>query len=103
MILETHRLAATAAVALLTALAPVAAAAAEPLHLDLRDPGWELAGDDTVVEEFDGELALRLKSGSATWRDIEFLDGTIEFDLQMTPYRSFSYVYFRMETDDEHE
>jgi len=87
MILEINRIAAIATVALLIAFAPVGPAAGEPLRLDLRDPGWQLAGDDTVVEEFDGEVALRLKSGSATWRDIEFLDGTIEFDLQMTPYR----------------
>jgi hypothetical protein len=33
----------------------------------------------------------------------ELLDGTIEFDLQVTPHRSFSYLYFRMQTDDEHE
>ncbi len=103
MIPKLECLVAALAVVLLAAPPPAAAADPEPLRLDLRDPGWELAGDDTVVEEFDGEVALRLKSGSATWRDMEFLDGTIEFDLQVTPYRSFSYVYFRMETDDEHE
>lgn len=69
---------------------PLAAAGGEALRLDLRDPGWELAGDGTVVEEHDGRVALRLESGSATWREIEFLDGTIEFELQVTPYRSFS-------------
>jgi hypothetical protein len=73
------------------------------VRLDLRDPGWELAGEDAVVEEFDGEFALRLKSGSATWRGIELRDGTIEFDLQVTKHRSFSYLYFRMESDEEHE
>ena len=85
------------------AFAAAQADVGESIRLDLRDPGWELAGEDTVVEEFDGEVALRLKSGSATWRDLELLDGTIEFDLQVTPYRSFSYVYFRMESDAEHE
>ncbi len=103
MVPKMKRLVATTAVALLAAGAPAGAADPAALRLDLRDPGWELAGADTVVEEFDGEVALRLKSGSATWRDIEFLDGTIEFDLQVTPYRSFSYIYFRMETDQEHE
>lgn len=91
------------AVVLLAVQGRAVSAEEEAFHLDLRDPGWELAGEDTVVEEFDGQVALRLKSGSATWRDIEFLDGTIEFDLQVTPYRSFSYVYFRMESDNEHE
>ena len=78
-------------------------ATAEPTRLDLRDPAWELTGDGTVVEELDGQVALRIKSGVATWRGIELQDGTIEFDLQVTPYRSFAYLYFRMESDDEHE
>lgn len=78
-------------------------AGAEPLRLNLDGPGWELSGEDTVVEELDGRLALRLKSGKATYRGLEFLDGTIEFDLQVTKHRSFAYIYFRMEDDDEHE
>lgn len=56
-----------------------------------------------MVELFDGELALRLRSGKATFRGLEFLDGTIEFDLQVTEQRSFAYLYFRMPTDNEHE
>lgn len=78
-------------------------AGAEPLRLELDGPGWELSGDDTVVEELDGRLALRLKSGKATYRNLEFLDGTIEFDLQVTKHRSFAYLYFRMADDAEHE
>ena len=78
-------------------------APAEPIRLDFRDPAWELTGEGTVVEELDGRLALRIRSGLATWRGIEFQDGTIEFDLQVTPYRSFAYLYFRMESDGEHE
>ncbi len=79
------------------------AAGAEPLRLDLRDPAWELTGADAVIEELDGRTALRLGTGSAVRRDVEFLDGTIEFDLRVTGYRSFSFLSFRMESDDEHE
>ncbi len=82
---------------------PVEAADSTPLKLDLGGPGWELEGEDTVVEELDGEVALRLKSGQATYRGVEFLDGTIEFDLQVTELRSFAYIYFRMASGDEHE
>ena len=103
MIPRSGVLVAAVAIALLIPRVAALAADGAPLHLDLRDPGWELSGEGTVVEEFDGRVALRLKSGSATWRGIQLLDGTIEFDLQVTPYRSFSYVYFRMETDKEHE
>ena len=80
-----------------------ATAAAEPIRLDLRDPAWELAGEDTVVEELDGRLALRLGTGRATWRGIEFLDGTIELELQVTSYRSFSFLGIRHQSDGEFE
>jgi len=79
------------------------AAESKPLRLDLTDPGWEFSGEGTIVQELDGQLALRLMSGHATYRDLEFLDGTIEFDLQVTELRSFAYLYFRMLSDDEHE
>ena len=98
-----RHLVATAVIALLAAPAPSGAADSQALRLDLRDPRWELAGDGTVVEELDGEVALRLKTGSATWRELEFLDGTIELDLQLTPYRSFSFISFRIEDEGEHE
>jgi hypothetical protein len=98
---EKSRLAASLCLVLLAA--PLAARAGEARRLDLGDPGWELAGEETVVEEFDGRLALRLKTGAAVYRDLRFLDGTIEFDLQVTPYRSFSFLSFRMQSDDEHE
>ena len=100
---EIRCLFAAAAVVLMAADVPSSAAGPQPLRLDLRDPGWELVGDGTVVEELDGRVALRLKTGSAIWRGIEFLDGTIEFELRVTSYRSFSFLAFRMESDGEHE
>ncbi len=99
--IRSHITLVVAAIALL--ISPGARAAGEALHLDLSDPGWELEGEGTVVEEFDGEVALRLMSGKATFRGLGLLDGTIEFDLQVTELRSFAYLYFRMVSDDEHE
>ncbi|MCZ6506862.1 MAG: hypothetical protein O7A04_02265, partial [Acidobacteria bacterium] len=75
----------------------------EPIHLDLEAPGWEIEGDGAKVEAFAGRTALRLISGKATYHDLELLDGTIEFDLRVTPFRAFAYLYFRMLDDDEHE
>lgn len=102
MLAEIRCLAAAAFVIFMGALAP-SVSAEEPLRLGFDDPGWELAGEGTVVEELDGQLALRLKTGSATRRDIAFLDGTIELDLQVTSYRSFSFLSFRVEAPGEHE
>ena len=56
-----------AALGLLVLSDPLGVFGAEPVRLDLADPGWEFSGDDTVVEEFEGRLALRLKSGKATY------------------------------------
>ena len=80
-----------------------AARAGDAIHLDLGSPGWELAGDGTVVEQIDGRPVLRLMSGGAVYRDLEFLDGTIELDMRVTKYRSFAFLYFRMESDGERE
>ena len=72
---------------------------------DLRftDPGWEFQGGDTKTETFLGESALLMRMGRAIYRDVEFMDGTIEFDLAVTPHRAFAYLQFRMESDDEYE
>ena len=91
-----------AVIVFLGTLAPPASAEG-PLRLGFDDPRWELAGEGTVVEELGGQTALRLKTGSATWREIQFLDGTIELDLWVTSHRSFSFLSFRVEGPGEHE
>jgi hypothetical protein len=77
--------------------------AAEPRPLPFDDPAWEFQGADTRVEELAGETALRLRSGRAVRRDVEFQDGTIEFDMLLTPHRSFVYLQFRIQDDSEYE
>ena len=88
---------------LTVAAAPPPAAGEAARRLDFGEPEWELAGEGTVIEELDGRTALRLKTGSAVRRDVEFLDGTIELELYVTGYRSFSFLSFRMRSDAEHE
>lgn len=90
-------------VALLAIAWPSRAEETAARKLAFDQPGWELEGEGTTVESFDGELALRLVSGRATYRDLEFQDGTIEFDLQVTEHRSFAYLYFRIESDGQRE
>ncbi|MGH2402989.1 MAG: hypothetical protein ACRDGN_00860 [bacterium] len=67
------------------------------------DVGWDLSGEGTRIEDFLGVRALRLRTGMAVRRDISLQNGTIEFDMAVTPHRSFVYVLFRMVTDDEYE
>ncbi len=67
------------------------------------DGGWDLSGDGTAVEPYLGRTALRMRTGRAIRRDVSLEDGTIEFDMAVTPYRSFTYIQFRMASDGEHE
>ncbi len=67
------------------------------------DAGWELVGPTTRIESHRGVPALRVDNGRATRRDVVLEDGTIEFDVELTPSRSFVYLQFRMESDTEFE
>ena len=91
------------AVALLAAVLVPAGASAETRRLAFDEDGWELSGDDTRLEEFLGEPALRIRTGRAIRRDVRLEDGTIEFDVALTAFRSFVYIQFRMQSDEEHE
>lgn len=89
-------------------LPPVILAVAATLHVQEPGPiplnrGWELSGDGVRLEAVRGVPAIRLRTGRAIRRDALVQDGTIEFDMAVTPHRSFVYLQFRMVTDDEHE
>lgn len=78
------------------------AAQAETRALDFKDPAWQLKGD-ARVETVDGRPALVLGSGFAYRRDVQLGDGTIELEMRVTGDRSFAYVLFRMQTDQDYE
>ena len=59
------------------------------------DQGWTLDGEKTAVVTADGRQALAVETGFAHRRDVSLMDGTIDFDVQLTSRRSFVYVYFR--------
>jgi hypothetical protein len=96
----------TRALALLAALAVVATATEARAQVARRvplDSQWELAGEGTRIERYKGAPAIRMRTGRAIRRDVSLEDGTIEFDMEVTPRRSFVYIQFRMVGDDEHE
>ena len=72
-------------------------------QISFSDEGWQISGQGGTVEEYLGYESLRLRSGRAIRRDVRFQDGTIEFDLAVTPFRSFVYLQFRMQSDTEYE
>src|SRR5688572_20659847 len=65
--------------------------------------GWELTGPGTAVGPHRGTTAIRIDNGFAVRRDVALQDGTIEFDVEMLPTRTFVYVQFRMESATEFE
>ena len=79
--------------------APLAAQGALPF----TDGKWELRGDSTVLSTVDGRAAVRMYTGGATRRDVRLEDGTIDMDVFMSSRRSFVYVGFRMQDDQNGE
>jgi len=77
--------------------------AAETQPVSFAGGEWELSGADGKVETFLGQSALRIRTGRAVRRDVSFEDGTIEFDLALTPHRAFAYLQFRVQGDGEYE
>jgi hypothetical protein len=71
-------------------------------HVPL-DSGWSFAGEGSRIDTLRGERAILLRTGEAVRRDVAFENGEIEFDVAMTSYRSFVYVKFRVQSDDEYE
>jgi hypothetical protein len=67
------------------------------------DKGWDFEGEGTTVVREDGRDVLQMTTGFAHVRDVKFLDGTVDFEVQVTRRRSFVYVNFRAQSDAEHE
>lgn len=88
---------------MLTTLLVLAAAAASQRDLPFTDGLWKTSDPKARVETLGGRTALRLTTATSTRRDIDFADGTIEFDLWSTGERAFAYLHFRMQSDDEFE
>jgi hypothetical protein len=79
------------------------AQAATERPLPLSDKAWELQGERSKIVSEGGRDVLEVETGTARRRDVQFEDGTIDFDVQMTSRRSFVYVEFRGAGDGELE
>jgi hypothetical protein len=71
--------------------------------LPFTDSQWVLSGDSTRIETVAGRFAVRMYNGSATRRDVQLKDGTIDVDVMTTRRRSFIYARFRMEDEGNSE
>lgn len=64
---------------------------------------WVFNAKNAVVENFQGQQSLRLESGIAYLKDLDFQNGIIEFDIYLQEIRSFSGVIFRVENEENYE
>jgi hypothetical protein len=67
------------------------------------DSGWTLDKQGAAISTVDGRQVLEVETGFAHRRDVKMMDGTIDFDVQLTRRRSFVYVNFRIVAEGEHE
>jgi hypothetical protein len=81
-----------------------ASTAAPALHAQSLpfDAGWQVSGD-ARVEPYQDRMAMRMRTGQATRRDVNFQDGTIDLHMAMSGRRTFGYVRFRQSSDAEYE
>ena len=82
-------------------LADTALVAQEPV--ELYGASWDLRGEGTKVEEHLGRQAIRMRNGTAVLQDVEFENGTIEFDVATSGQRSFIGVVFRAQENGSFE
>lgn len=64
-----------------------------PVPLDTSH--WEITARSHVFEHYKGKDAVYIQGGIAKLKDVEFLNGTIEFDVYLTERQSFPGLRFR--------
>jgi hypothetical protein len=56
---------------------------------------WNLDGAETKIEQYMGRSGILVQNGSITLKDVQFLNGTIEVDLNFPAERNFPGLSFR--------
>ncbi|MEO9869784.1 hypothetical protein [Ekhidna sp.] len=56
---------------------------------------WNISARAYILENYRGADAIYLQGGSITLKDVEFLNGTIEYDIFLKEEQAFPGVYFR--------
>ncbi len=64
---------------------------------------WEIEGSDSAPAAYLGQAALRLHTGAATLRGVDFATGMIEYDVAFQAEPAFLGVYFRGDDVDNAE
>ncbi len=89
-----------AAAGLAATMALPAAEPSEPIPLDAAH--WTFSGD-AKIETYLGRSALRMCKAEVVAKDVEFRDGTLDFDLAVSTRRNFPMVGLRRQGEGEYE
>lgn len=57
---------------------------------------WDIDADGYLFETYKGQPSIYLQGGSMTLKNVTFLNGTIEYDIQLKDERGFPGIYFRL-------
>lgn len=60
---------------------------------------WDIRARAYVIENYKGTDAIYLQAGMMILKDVEFLNGSIEFDIFLKEEQSFPGIYFRGQND----
>jgi hypothetical protein len=91
-------------VAALALAAPVSRAAeSDAVAVPFDAAHWEFEGGDTAPATYLGQAALRLHTGAATLRGVDFGTGSIEYDVAFQAEPAFIGVYFHGDDVDNAE
>jgi 3-keto-disaccharide hydrolase len=88
------RFQAVLAVALTLATGAEGAAQGEPIAIPFDAAHWQIEGNDAAPATYLGQAALRLHTGAATLRGVDFATGSIEYDVAFQAEPAFVGVYF---------
>ena len=81
---------------LVVALPAALAAQQEQQTIEFSGHTWTVFGEEVRAETHLGQEAVRLRNGALILTDIEFENGTIEFDVASSGHRSFVGAAFRI-------
>lgn len=73
------------------------------IKVPLNDENWDIQAQNVVLEKYQGFDSIYAEGGQAVLKGVNFLDGTIEFDILMQNKFSFPGVTFRIEDDFSYE
>ncbi len=88
------RLQAVLAIALALATSAAGAAEGEPIVVPFDVAHWQIESNDAAPATYLGQAALRLHTGAATLRGVDFATGSIEYDVAFQAEPAFLGVYF---------